>query len=202
MKPIQGFPQCSAASEKIIWNDDDSIYGIDIPAWKQIINEVNCDEKDCPDYCKDKYSGVFVKGVNKKLCYSYEKLDSICLVVKYDNLKDEYSYHGGCFPENKVYKLVPATPGEEDNFYNVEIEIREFNDPITQAGELTDYEYNFGLFWRYISFFFKLILLADIVFLGYVAYTIYELKTENKNIPNQNDPLANHENDKDPENNI
>jgi hypothetical protein len=202
MKLIQGFPQCSAASEKIIWNDDDSIYGIDIPAWKQIINEVNCDEKDCPDYCKDKYSGVFVKGVNKKLCYSYEKLDSICLVVKYDNLKDEYSYHGGCFPENKVYKLVPATPGEEDNFYNVEIEIREFNDPITQAGELTDYEYNFGLFWRYISFFFKLILLADIVFLGYVAYTIYELKTENKNIPNQNDPLANHENDKDPENNI
>lgn len=201
MKPIQGFPQCSAANEKIIWNEDDSIYGIDIPAWRQIMNEVNCDEKDCPDYCKDKYAGVFIKGHDKKVCYSYEKLDSICLVVKYDSLKNEYSYHGGCFPENKVYKLVPATPGEEDNFYNVEIEIRELNDPITQAGELTDYEFNFGHFWRYISFLFKLILLADIVFLGYIAYQIYKIKTNNTNNTNQNAPLKINEENKDNQDN-
>jgi hypothetical protein len=40
MKPIQGFPQCTAASEKIIWNEDDSIYGVDIPTWKQIVHEI------------------------------------------------------------------------------------------------------------------------------------------------------------------
>jgi hypothetical protein len=198
MKPIQGFPQCSAANEKIIWNEDDSIYGINIPAWKQTINEVDCNIKDCDDYCKNKYGGVFVKGVNKNVCYSYEKLDGICLVVKYDHLKDEYSYHGGCFPGNKVYKLVPANPGEEDNFYNVEIEIRELNDPITKAGELTDYEYNFGHFWRYISFLFKLILLAAIGFLGYVAYEIYKLKKEKKanNSGSQDKNLVDNENNK------
>ena len=173
MKPIQGFPQCTAANEKIIWNDDDSIYGVDIPAWKQIMHEIDCNYEDCSDYCKSKYDGVFVKGVNKNVCYSYEILDGICLVVKYDPLKDEYFYHGGCFPGNNIYKLVPATPGEEVNFYNVEIEIRELNDPIAQAGELTDYGYSFGYFWRVIL---KLLIFAVIGLIGYSCYLIYKAK--------------------------
>ena len=180
MKPIQGFPQCTAANEKIIWNDDDSIYGVDIPAWKQIMHEIDCNYEDCSDYCKSKYDGVFVKGVNKNVCYSYEILDGICLVVKYDPLKDDYFYHGGCFPGNNIYKLVPATPGEEVNFYNVEIEIRELNDPIAQAGELTDYGYSFGYFWRVIL---KLLIFAVIGLIGYSCYLIYKAKKKKADGP-------------------
>ena len=180
MKPIQGFPQCTAANEKIIWNDDDSIYGVDIPAWKQTMHEIDCNYEDCSDYCKSKYDGVFVKGVNKNVCYSYEILDGICLVVKYDPLKDDYFYHGGCFPGNNIYKLVPATPGEEVNFYNVEIEIRELNDPIAQAGELTDYGYSFGYFWRVIL---KLLIFAVIGLIGYSCYLIYKAKKKKADGP-------------------
>ena len=180
MKPIQGFPQCTAANEKIIWNDDDSIYGVDIPAWKQTMHEIDCNYEDCSDYCKSKYDGVFVKGVNKNVCYSYEILDGICLVVKYDPLKDEYFYYGGCFPGNNIYKLVPATPGEEVNFYNVEIEIRELNDPIAQAGELTDYGYSFGYFWRVIL---KLLIFAVIGLIGYSCYLIYKAKKKKADGP-------------------
>lgn len=191
MKPIQGFPQCTAANEKIIWNDDDSIYGVDIPAWKQIMHEIDCNYEDCSDYCKSKYDGVFVKGVNKNVCYSYEILDGICLVVKYDPLKDEYFYHGGCFPGNNIYKLVPATPGEEVNFYNVEIEIRELNDPIAQAGELTDYGYSFGYFWRVIL---KLLIFAVIGLIGYSCYLIYKAKKKKADGPQViNDLSANEE---------
>ena len=191
MKPIQGFPQCTAANEKIIWNDDDSIYGVDIPAWKQTMHEIDCNYEDCSDYCKSKYDGVFVKGVNKNVCYSYEILDGICLVVKYDPLKDEYFYHGGCFPGNNIYKLVPATPGEEVNFYNVEIEIRELNDPIAQAGELTDYGYSFGYFWRVIL---KLLIFAVIGLIGYSCYLIYKAKKKKADGPQViNDLSANEE---------
>ena len=187
MKPIQGFPQCTAANEKIIWNDDDSIYGVDIPAWKQIMHEIDCNYEDCSDYCKSKYDGVFVKGVNKNVCYSYEILDGICLVVKYDPLKDEYFYHGGCFPGNNIYKLVPATPGEEVNFYNVEIEIRELNDPIAQAGELTDYGYSFGYFWRVIM---KLLIFAVFGLIGYSCYLIYKAKKKKADGPQVIDDLS------------
>lgn len=190
MKPIQGFPQCTAANEKIIWNDDDSIYGVDIPAWKQTMHEIDCNYEDCSDYCKSKYDGVFVKGVNKNVCYSYEILDGICLVVKYDPLKDEYFYHGGCFPGNNIYKLVPATPGEEVNFYNVEIEIRELNDPIAQAGELTDYGYSFGYFWRVIL---KLLIFAVIGLIGYSCYLIYKAKKKKADGPQVINDLSKNE---------
>ena len=190
MKPIQGFPQCTAANEKIIWNDDDSIYGVDIPAWKQTMHEIDCNYEDCSDYCKSKYDGVFVKGVNKNVCYSYEILDGICLVVKYDPLKDEYFYHGGCFPGNNIYKLVPATPGEEVNFYNVEIEIRELNDPIAQAGELTDYGYSFGYFWRVIL---KLLIFAVIGLIGYSCYLIYKAKKKKADDPQVINDLSRNE---------
>ena len=51
MKPVKGLPQCSSVNEKFIWNEDDSIYGIDIPAWKQTMNEVECNYEDCEEYC-------------------------------------------------------------------------------------------------------------------------------------------------------
>jgi hypothetical protein len=107
MKSVQGLPQCSSVNEKFIWNEEDSTSGIDIPAWKQFMYEVDCNYEDCEEYCKDKYGGAYVKGVNKNVCYSYEILQGICMVVKYDPLKDDYVFHGGCYPENNTYRMVP-----------------------------------------------------------------------------------------------
>ena len=182
MKGVQGFSQCSAVNDKFIWNEDDSVYGIDVPAWKQTIHEAECNDKECERFCKEKYRGAFVKGVNKHVCYSYDILDSICIVIKYDKLRDEYIFHGGCFPGNKIYKMVPANPGEENAFNGVEIEIRDLSDPIAQAGDWTDYEYNLGHFWRYVSALLKLIALGAIILLGYVAYDVYHIKKKYKGV--------------------
>ena len=184
MKPVQGYGKCSTVSEKFIWNEDDSVYGIDIPAWKQTAHEADCSDEDCAEYCKEKYDGAFVNGVNKHICYSYETLSSICIVIKYDSLRDEYVYHGGCYPGNETYKLSPAPLGKVNTFNAVKIEIRDYNDPIVQAGEWTDYDYNFGHFWRYVSFLLKILSLAALGLLGYVAYDIYQTRKKYKGAPN------------------
>ena len=184
MKPVKGFGKCSSANDAFIWNEDDSVYGIDVPAWKQRIHEVDCSDEDCAEYCKQNYEGAFVNGVNKHICYSYETLDSICIVIKYDKLRDEYIYHGGCYPGNQTYKMGPATLGEENKFNSVKIEIRDFSDPISQAGEWTDYGYNFGHFWRYVSVVLKLLALVALGLLGYLAYDIYMTRKKYKDVPN------------------
>ena len=80
-KPVKRFGKCSSVNEKF-WNEDDSIIGIDIPVWKQTAHEVDCSDEDCSEYCKEKYDGAFVNRVNKHICYSYETLNSICIVIK------------------------------------------------------------------------------------------------------------------------
>ena len=184
MKAVQGFSKCGSVNDKFIWNEDDPIYGIDVPAWKQTVNEADCSDEDCAEYCKEKYQGAFVNGVNKHVCYSYEVLESICIVIRYDKLRDEYIFHGGCYPGNQTYLMRPAKFGEENDFRDVEIEIRDFSDPLVQAGEWTDYEYNFGQFWRYISFVLKILGLASLGLLGFVAYDIYITREKYKNAPN------------------
>ena len=184
MKEVKGFDKCSSANDVFIWNEDDSQYGIDVPAWKQIVHEVDCSDEDCAKHCKEKFGGAFVNGVNKHVCYSYETLDSICIIIKYDKLRDEYVYHGGCFPGNQTYKMNPATLGEENKFNAVKIEIRDYSDPIVQAGEWTDYGYNFGQFWRYVSIVLKILTLAALGLLGYVAYDIYVTRKKYKDAPN------------------
>ena len=72
----------------------------------------------------------------------------------------------------------------KNDFRDVEIEIRDFSDPLIQAGEWTDYGYNFGQFWRYISFILKILGLAALGLLGYVAYDIYITREKYKNAPN------------------
>ena len=80
--------------------------------------------------------------------------------------------------------MKPASLGEVNSFDNVKIEIRDFSDPIIQAGEWTDYDYNFGHIWRYISFLLKILILAALGLLGYVAYDIYMTRQKYKGAPN------------------
>ena len=184
MKTVQGFNKCGSVNDKFIWNEEDPIYGLDIPAWKQTVNEADCSDEDCAEYCKENYEGAFVNGVNKHVCYSYEVLESICIIIRYDKLRDDYFFYGGCFAGNQTYLMRPAKFGEENDFRDVEIEIRDFSDPLLRAGEWTDYEYNFGQFWRYISFVLKIFLLAGLGLLGYLAYDIYTTRQKYKNAPN------------------
>ena len=157
MKPVNGFPKCGSANEKFIWNEDDSVFGIDIPAWIQTKHEADCNTEDCEEYCKTQFGGAYVKGVNTNVCYSYEILHGICIVVEYNPLKKDYTFYGGCYPGNETYRMVPGIIGEEVDFNNITIEVRELTDPIIQAGEWTDYGYNFGQYWRYVSFVLKFI---------------------------------------------
>ena len=53
--------------------------------------------------------------------------------------------------------MKPATLGEENNFKNVKIKIKDFSELIIQEGEWTDYKYNLGHFWKYVSFLLKLL---------------------------------------------
>ena len=76
-----------------------------------------------------------------------------------------------------------AQVGEINDFSNVKIEVRDFSDPIIQAGLWTDYSYNFGYGWKYLAFLFNLCLLGAVIVLCYVAYDIYNTKKKFKGIP-------------------
>lgn len=173
MKEIKGFPNCTQAeSGKFIWNDDDPMSGIDVPVWIQHVHEADCSDDECDDYCAKYYNGFFVNGVKKHVCYSYDIIDGICVVIAFDKVRNEFKYVGGCFEGGKNYMMVPAKMNEIYYFSGIEIEVRDKSDPIIKAGELSDYSYSFGNSWRYIAYFLFLVLFANIGFLIYIIVDI------------------------------
>jgi hypothetical protein len=145
MKPVSGFPACKETlSGKFIWNNDDPVNGVDVPVWKQSSFEVDCtDEEDCVKSCSS-LNAQFVQGKSKKMCYSYDILDSICIVIKFDELTDEYKYIGGCFKDNSHFTLKRAEQDKVYNFDEIGIEVRNKKDPVIMAGEISSHTYNFG----------------------------------------------------------
>ena len=177
MKSVSGFPNCTETlSGKFIWNEDDPINGVNIPVWIQHMFEADCSDYECDDYCANKFNGVFVNGVNKHVCYSYDVLDGICIVIEYDKVSNNYYYAGGCFPDNKTYVTVPAVLNEIYKFKGIEIEIRDKSDPIIKAGEMSNYSFSFGNSWRYFAWLLNVILLLAIAAACYVGYQIYKIK--------------------------
>jgi hypothetical protein len=147
MKSVMGFPRCKESlSGKFIWNKDDPIYGIDVPVWKQNSIDLECsDVTECESYCDSSYNGIFVNGRTSKKCYTYEILDTICLVIEYDSVTDNYKYAGGCFKDNNHYLMVPAMKDEIFHFDGIEIEVRNKKDPIIIAGMMSNYTFSFGV---------------------------------------------------------
>jgi hypothetical protein len=145
MKPVGGFPRCtSSESGKFIWNDDDPVYGINVPVWKQKSVDIDCtNDEECNNYCRS-IKAEFVNGKLAKKCYSYDILDSICVVVEYDQTREEYKYVGGCFRDNKDYLMVPAENDQTYHFDGIEIEVRNLKDPVIQAGKMSNYTYSFA----------------------------------------------------------
>jgi len=146
MKPVLNFSQCSETlSDKFIWNEDDSIFGLDVPAWKQKVYDAYCEgDKDCEYYCQSNFGALFKDGKRGKKCYSYEILQNICFLVEYNNITDTYSFAGGCFENNNHYSMIPANIDGLYRFDSIDIEIRNKYDPIIFAGKMSDFKFDFG----------------------------------------------------------
>ena len=74
MKSVRNFPRCTETeSGKFIWNDDDPLYGINIPVWKQIEYDVDCGtEQSCDNICDSDYEAIYINGKLGKKCYAYQ----------------------------------------------------------------------------------------------------------------------------------
>lgn len=174
MKEIEGFPDCSQVSSgKFIWNDDDIPNGVDIPVWKQTRNVASCSDAYCDSYCKRKYQGAFVDAGETNLCYTYQILKRICLIVKYDENKNAFSYKGGCFKGGEAYEMEIAEPGKEYSFDDIEITVREEGDPLIEAGKMSKYTYSFGKGCKIVAIILNIVLILNVLFLGYIIYYIF-----------------------------
>ena len=181
MKIVEDFPQCSQIeSGQFIWNKEDSTKGVDVPVWKQYIHDADCSNAECDDYCRKKYNGYFVDGVNKHVCYSYDVLKKVCLVMKYDKNKNMFTYTGGCFKDGAVYEMEPAKMGKSYTFDNVEITVRNEDDPLILASRLSKGNFSFGSRWRYFAVFLNILLVLNIFFLGYTIYLIFQIRSKGK----------------------
>ena len=62
--PVLNFPDCiEAKSGKFIWNEDDPKTGIDVPAWIQEENDIDCtDTEDCQYECESQFNGLYLNG--------------------------------------------------------------------------------------------------------------------------------------------
>ena len=201
MKEVKGFPNCTQAETgKFIWNDEDPTQGVDIPVWVQHGNEADCSDESCDEYCADTYNGFFVNGEKKHMCYSYEILDGICIVIGYDKVRNEYTYQGGCFENGKAYVLVPAKLNEVYYFSGIEIEVRDKVDPIIVAGEMSEYTYSFGNSWRYFAYFLNILLVLNILFLIVVIVQICLIKRKIKQSNPVNDLVSGEHNPGEEEN--
>lgn len=74
MRVVNSFPRCvETESGKFIWSDDDPLFGINVPVWKQMVYDIDCyDDEDCERTCRDSYQGGFIGGKLGKKCYTYQ----------------------------------------------------------------------------------------------------------------------------------
>lgn len=174
MKHMEGFDLCEQTKDnRIVWNDDDPRYGVDIPVWTQTSYDVDCtDDADCDSYCQS-YNAEYVNGLKGKKCYAYDILDYICLVVEWDDLMEDYKYVGGCLKDGAHYSMVPADRNTKYNFENIEIEIRNKRDPIIYAGEISDYTFSFGSAFSYVAKFLNILLFFSMIGLIFIAFQIW-----------------------------
>lgn len=142
---VSDFPQCEESkSGMFIWNSDDPTTGVDVPAWTQQEYDIDCtDQEDCESACLD-YNALYLNGKTGKKCFSYQILKSICITVAYDSLLNQYSYKGGCYEGGAHYLMQDPVIDRFDYFEDVNFEVRNYNDPIIRAGEMSNYSYSFG----------------------------------------------------------
>lgn len=76
------------------------------------------------------------------MCYRYQLAQAICILIDFsvdiDSSTYGWEYLGGCFPDNKVVKYMPGVPGQEYDFDNIHITVREYRKSLAdRIGEFT-----------------------------------------------------------------
>ena len=75
------------------------------------------------------------------------------MVIEFDEVIKDFKFKGGCFKDGVAYHMKSAERNRIYKFSNVEIEVRNKKDPVIKAGELTNFNYNFGTGWvRIVTF--------------------------------------------------
>ena len=73
---------------------------------------------------------------SQAVCYSYEYLNALCVLVKYtenyESNQAAWEFVGGCFANGEVAEYLSALVGKEYKFDNVQIEVRQVNDQETE----------------------------------------------------------------------
>lgn len=114
---VRGFDECLLHKEgRAQWEPDYPVHGLNFHIWDQHVNK---GDTTCSD-------GIYVPQTD--MCFTYHIMRQICLLVKFekDTEKNTYSwiYTGGCFKDNKPVLYELASPGQVENFKNVQFEIR------------------------------------------------------------------------------
>jgi hypothetical protein len=177
MKPVVGFEKCKEAEHgKLIWNSNDSEFGVDVPIWRQTSYDIDCtSDEDCDSYCAG-YNALYVKGIKGKKCYSYEVLNYVCFTIEYDSVLGEYKYGGGCLKDNGHYTMVKAEKNKVYKFEDIFIEVRNKKDPVVYAGELSSHSYSFGTTFSFLAAFLNFLIVVCLLILAFVAFTLFNLK--------------------------
>lgn len=178
---VLNFPQCKeAVSGKFMWNDDDPKTGIDVPVWTQHEKEIDCtDQEDCESSCKE-FNAIYLNGRKGKKCYSYKILESICLSIKWDDNLQSFSYKGGCFANGIHYQMREPVIGETYHFDDIKFEVRNADDPVIKAGEMSNFTYSYGASFNIFSIILNVFFFVALgVFLSCIGM-IYYYKHQNK----------------------
>eukprot|EP00340_Litonotus_pictus_P004268 CAMPEP_0170515886 /NCGR_PEP_ID=MMETSP0209-20121228/2272_1 /TAXON_ID=665100 ORGANISM="Litonotus pictus, Strain P1" /NCGR_SAMPLE_ID=MMETSP0209 /ASSEMBLY_ACC=CAM_ASM_000301 /LENGTH=347 /DNA_ID=CAMNT_0010800589 /DNA_START=84 /DNA_END=1127 /DNA_ORIENTATION=- len=198
---VQGLPKCGEArSGKFIWNDDDPTHGVDVPAWTQHETDVDCtDQEDCQSTCEG-YDALFLNAKRGKKCFGYKILESICLTVEFDAVKNTFTYKGGCFEGGQHYQMTNPVKDQIYYFDKVKFEVRNYNDPVIKAGVMSNYSYSFGASMNWLAYLLNFLFwVALIVFIAAVGMIFY-YKSQLQQSGNNN--LVNKDNKEDNENPI
>jgi hypothetical protein len=179
MKPVAGFNRCKEREHgKLVWNSNDSEYGLDVPVWKQTSYDVDCtNEEDCDYYCSH-YDALYVNGIKGKKCYSYEVLEYICFTIDYDSIMGEYNFFGGCLKDNTHYTMKHAEKDKDYKFNDVFIEIRNKKDPVIYAAEISNYTYSFGAGFSFLATLLNICIVGCILILANIAFTVFNRRNK------------------------
>ena len=70
--------------------------------------------------------GIFVESTN--ICYRYHIMTQVCMLVKFEKDVETNSYSwiytGGCFKDNKPVIYEDATPFKNEDFKDLQFELR------------------------------------------------------------------------------
>eukprot|EP00826_Nyctotherus_ovalis_P064444 TRINITY_DN9453_c0_g6_i5.p1 TRINITY_DN9453_c0_g6~~TRINITY_DN9453_c0_g6_i5.p1 ORF type:complete len:354 (-),score=60.14 TRINITY_DN9453_c0_g6_i5:111-1172(-) len=137
---VEGFKECkNAFNPKVTWRDHASKYGIDIYPIQQSAHELkSCNSREeCQHKCNP--NGIAKEIDQHYICYSYQILTDICLLIK--PTATGWTYAGGCFADSSPTRMASVIPGKRYSFDDVRIQVRSHLDPYVVVAEKNGEEF-------------------------------------------------------------